>query len=92
MKATLLAGTGVFALVACVQTTLAPGANKVIVTRNPGDVANCKAVGNIDGKSISGFDVLAQMQNQAVGLGGNRVLETSDGTVPSGVVYRCPAP
>jgi len=92
MRATLLAGIGVFALLACVQTTLAPGANKVVVTRNPGDVANCKAVGNIDGRSASGVDVLAQMQNQAVGLGGNRVLETSDGTVPSGVVYNCAMP
>jgi hypothetical protein len=69
---------------------LAPGADQVRITRNAADVEGCTPVGNID-RTDPNSDVHGQMQNQAVGLGGNVVFETSPilahgGT---GVVYRC---
>lgn len=70
---------------------LAPGADQVRITKNPADVASCAPVGNIDSR-IEGLpsQIQAQMQNQAVGLGGNVVLQTSaQGTGLSGVIYRC---
>jgi len=75
---------------------LAPGAEQVKLTRNAGEVANCKAVGNLS--NVNGGNVTDAGQriakNQAVGLGGNTILDTStafeesQGTV-EGVVYRC---
>jgi len=77
------------ALTAC-AVPLAPGADQVRITRNAADVAVCTPVGNID-RIDPRSDADAQMRNQAVGLGGNVVLDTTPlfyGS-PTGVVYRC---
>lgn len=69
----------------------APGAEQVKITRNPADVAPCRAVGNLD-SHIEGntAQIAAQMQNQAVGVGGKAVLDTSVlGTTTTGVIYHC---
>jgi hypothetical protein len=63
-----------------------PGADKVKVTSSPGDVAACTAVGNI---KVAG---LADLRNQAVGLGGNTAFVTvnrPNGQI-EGIAYRCP--
>jgi hypothetical protein len=73
---------------------LAPGADQVKITRNAADVAACTAVGNIDSR-MTGIpsQIPPQMQNQAIGLGGNVVLDTSVvGTTTTGVIYRCERP
>ena len=91
----LVFGCGVLAgVTACVA--LAPGAEKVRITKAAADVSNCTAVGNIrvptnaDGSVNVGAD--REFRNQAVGLGANTAFET-EGTlsVPlEGVAYRCP--
>lgn len=90
----LLPAPSAIVTISCVQVPpLAPGASQVAITRNPADVAGCKAVGNIDGKDIElalDVPVAPQMQNQAIGLGGNRVLDTTVRAPPTGVVYNCP--
>jgi hypothetical protein len=73
---------------------MAPGSEKVIISRNSADVANCKALGNFDlSEAVAGT---ASARNHADGLGGDTVLDTTPtsiyGTaVPfrTGVVYRC---
>jgi hypothetical protein len=79
-------------LAACVS--LAPGADKVHVTSNRADVANCSAVGNIKvGHDAQGqVDIAnadAEMRNQTIGLGGNTAFVTSD-LLGEGIAYRCP--
>jgi hypothetical protein len=74
---------------ACVNPIiLAPGADQVRLTKNPGDVANCAPSGNIrqEYPDIDGF------RNRVVGLGGNAALVTegSLGFPLVAVVYRCP--
>ena len=80
-------------LVGCAGTVpLAPGADQVKITKNPSGVTSCTALGNIDGNLIGATpdQFHAQMRNQAVGLGGNVVLDTTAaGTGVSGVIYRC---
>ena len=75
---------------------LAPGAEHVKVTKNAGDVANCQAVGNLS--NVNGGNVTDAGQriarNQAIGLGGNTIFDTSNTFqesqgVVEGVVYRC---
>jgi hypothetical protein len=75
---------------------LAPGAEQVKVTKNAGEVANCKAVGNLS--NVNGGNVTDAGQriarNQAIGLGGNTIFDTSNAFqesqgVVEGVVYRC---
>ena len=85
----LLLGTG------CV--TLAPGANQVKVTKNPQDVAACKAVGNIQvpttaGGTVDMANAANQFRNQVVGLGGNTGLVTAGlvGVPSQGIAYQCP--
>jgi hypothetical protein len=81
---------------ACATTTLAPGAEKVRLTRNAADVSSCSAVGNItparDAKGDT-FSTPADFENQAIGAGGNTVLVTKQymGALLEGVIYRCPA-
>ena len=80
---------------ACVA--LAPGADKVRITKKASDVSTCTAVGNIN---VSGgvqgpsqvVDASTELRNQAVGLGGNVVFVTlaTLGVPAEGVVYRCP--
>ncbi len=82
-------------LAACV--TLAPGADKVRITKVPSDVSNCTAVGNIkvprgaDG-NVDIANAEAEFRNQTVGLGGNTAFETAAplGVPVEGVAYRCP--
>jgi hypothetical protein len=84
-------GMSLFGCIFPQPVPLAPGADQVTITRNAADVASCTAVGNIDSR-MAGIpsQIPPQMQNQAVGLGGNVVLDTSViGTTATGVIYRC---
>jgi hypothetical protein len=81
-------------------TPLAPGASQVRLTRNSADVSTCSAVGNIDGSHVRRgmyADVtkdqiaIPQLQNQAIGLGGNTIFDTSNAYVLSGIIFRCAA-
>jgi Domain of unknown function (DUF4156) len=80
---------------ACVS--LAPGADKVRITKNASDVSMCTAVGNVNASGgVQGpseiVDASTEFRNQAVGLGGNVVFVTlaTLGVPAEGVVYRCP--
>jgi hypothetical protein len=82
-------------LVSCVS--LAPGADKVRLTKTASDVSSCKAVGNVNVPRDSKGEVdianaSTEFRNQVVGLGGNTGLVTSAALgVPSeGVAYVCP--
>jgi hypothetical protein len=97
MSARRLTGTtGVVALLtACVS--LAPGADKVQITRNPSDVAKCSAVGNVrvpieSQGQLDIADADTRFRNQVIGLGGNTAFVTSSslGIPVQGVAYRCP--
>jgi hypothetical protein len=75
---------------------LAPGAEQVKVTRIAGEVANCQAVGNLGGVNGGNLTDAGQRiaRNQAIGLGGNTIFDTSSALqesqgVVEGVVYRC---
>jgi len=72
---------------------LAPGAENVKITRNAMDVANCRAVGNLDHVKVDIFTDAPQrmVRNQAIGLGGDTVFDTSSplATEVTGIVYRC---
>ena len=71
---------------------LAPGAGQVKLTTSSDDVKTCTAVGNIDGRIQAGNlqAVYDQMKNQAVGAGGNTVLNTTAiNTGWTGIIYRC---
>jgi hypothetical protein len=83
------------ALSACVA--LAPGADKIRVTKNAADVASCSAVGNINVPrdaqgQIDTANAGTQFRNQTVGLGGNTAFVTSSpwGVPAEGIAYRCP--
>jgi hypothetical protein len=79
---------------ACVSTPLAPGAERVRVTRVAADVSSCKALGNIDlDAAAAGID---NAKNHAIGLGGDTVLDTTPTSIygtttllKTGVIYRC---
>jgi hypothetical protein len=75
----------------CVTVARAPGAEKVKITKEAGDVASCKAVGNVKSPLI-GYDATnATLQNQALGLGGNTVFVTGAAAESvAGVAYSCP--
>jgi len=76
---------------ACVTVTLAPGAEKVKITKNAGDVASCKVVGNVNSRPLGLKATNATLQNQALGLGGNTVFVTGANAVSvAGVAYICP--
>jgi len=73
----------------CISTPQAPGAEQVKITRNTADVAGCTAKGNIN------LTAGGEPRNQAVGLGGNVVFDTTPaldaalGNWSTGIVYRC---
>jgi hypothetical protein len=76
--------------------TLAPGADQVKMTKNPQDVASCKAVGNVKVPTTAEGNVdLAnaerQFRNEVVGLGGNTGLVTYGpvGAPSTGIAYHC---
>ena len=75
----------------CATVALAPGAERVRITNNAADVASCKAVGNVKALSVSPFEGVATIQNQAVGLGANMIFVTvyTSGS-EEGVAYNCP--
>lgn len=82
-------------LAACVS--LAPGADKVRITKDPSDISKCTAVGNVKvpENSQGNVDIAnagAEFRNQIVGLGGNTGFVTYGPLkVPvEGVAYRCP--
>jgi hypothetical protein len=76
----------------CISVALAPGAEQVRTTQNPADVASCKAVGNVDGTEGNPQpmpqNVLRQIQNKTIGLGGNVVFLTTP-LANQGVAYHC---
>lgn len=82
-------------LTACVS--LAPGADKVRLTKNAADVSSCNAVGNVkvpvtSNGTVDIANASTQFRNQVIGLGGNIGFVTYGPLdVPSeGVAYRCP--
>jgi hypothetical protein len=68
-----------------------PGAENVIMTHKEADVASCTPVGNVVGLTDTNYvrDERREMQNQAVGLGGDTLLLTRDRDPPKGTAYRC---
>jgi hypothetical protein len=75
----------------CVTVALAPGAEKVKITKNASDVASCKAVGNVKSPMVGYDGINATLQNQALGLGGNTVFVTGPAAESvAGVAYSCP--
>jgi hypothetical protein len=82
-------------LPACVS--LAPGADKVRLTKTVSDVSACTTVGNLNvprgpngGVDLSNAEV--QFRNQVIGLGGNTgfITRTQMGIPAEGIAYRCP--
>jgi hypothetical protein len=87
-------------LIACGITgcvSLAPGADKVLVTRDASAVAACTAVGNVQvpvdvNRQVDIANASTLFRNRVVALGGNAGFVT-DGPVNipvAGVAYRCP--
>ena len=68
-----------------------PGAENVTMTHKEADVASCTVLGNVDGLTETNYvrDERREMQNQAVGLGGDTILLTHDRDPPKGTAYRC---
>ena len=87
-------------LVACGMTgcvSLAPGADKVLVTRDASAVVKCTAVGNVRvqvdvNRQVDTANASTVFRNRVVALGGNTGLVTdgSVGVPVEGVAYRCP--
>jgi hypothetical protein len=83
----------VLTLAAC--GTLAPGADRVIVTRDPGQVADCVIVGTVssDASALAGDwngEGWYKLRNQASALHADRVLLTSSRLAPdAGTAYHC---
>jgi hypothetical protein len=82
---------------ACVAVTLAPGADKVRITKVASDVSSCTAVGNIKAErnpdgSVGGAQAELELRNQTIGFGGNTVFVTTTtmGMPTDGIAYRCP--
>jgi hypothetical protein len=87
----------IFVIVLSACVSLAPGADKVRITKNASDVSACSAVGNIhlprDAKgNVDIYNADTEFRNQTVGLGGNTAFVTQSGVfVPvEGIAYRCP--
>ena len=75
----------------CVTVALAPGAEKVTISKNASDFASCKAVGNVKAPLMGPEGTNATLQNQALGLGGNTIFVTGAvGNFVAGVAYSCP--
>jgi hypothetical protein len=75
----------------CVTIALAPGAEKVKITKSASDVASCKAVGNVVSRPMGPEATNADLQNKTFGLGGNTIFVTgATGDSVEGVAYTCP--
>ena len=82
------------------QMNLAPGADKVRITKNPADVSGCMPVGTVDSRPE--LDSETYMRNHTVGHNGDTLLITYDpadqtgrlanGLIQTGVEYRCAKP
>ncbi len=80
-----------FIMSGCITVAVAPGAEKVKITTNAGDVASCKAVGNVTSRPMGAAATNADLQNKTFGLGGNAVFITATvGDLVEGVAYTCP--
>ncbi len=94
MCGSLLAIACSVAVTGCVTTVSAPGASRVRLTKDPGEVAGCTAVGNIQPfPQSSASAAMIQFRNRVVGFGGNTGLITRyvlDDPI-EGIAYRCPA-
>ena len=97
MKMTLcacLVGAGMALGSGCANTPLAPGADKVKITRSADDVVSCKPVGNIHLDCDNTINVGTEpiVRNRAIGLGANTVFVTGGtlGAICGGVAYSCP--
>jgi hypothetical protein len=96
----IVAVLGALVLAACTTVPLAPGAEQVKITNNPSDVVGCTAVGNLDHlepPSAGSDNNDHSARNQAIGLGGNTIFDTSPRApiklgITTGVVYRCGGP
>jgi hypothetical protein len=102
--AALLVVVALGALAGCVvpgQMMLAPGADKIRITKNPSDVSGCLAVGTVDSRPE--LDSEVYMRNHTVGHNGDTLLITYDpsdhqgkglanGVIETGVEYRCARP
>ena len=82
--------------VGCETINPAPGADKIKITRNPSDVAKCKAVGNITvpkdvNGAVNGWTAATEFRNRTVGFGGNTGFVTvgSEGVPEEGIAYHC---
>jgi len=93
------AAAALLAVLLCVAcASLVPGAEKVFVTKNPADVAGCKALGMVKSDTRGGLfgdvsgDASIEIRNEVVGLGGN-TLFVSTGTggfhKEAGMAYSC---
>ena len=93
----LFSATVVYAAFLSGCVSLAPGADKVRLTKNEADLWGCSALGNIElpgyaEGQITGANADAEFRNQAVSVGGNAALVTYApfGSPIKGVAYRCP--
>ncbi len=70
-----------------------PGAENVTLTHKEADVASCTPLGTVVGLTDTNYvrDQRREMQNQAVELGGDTLLLTTDRDPPKGTAYRCKA-
>lgn len=88
-------GFVVLGLAAC--ATLAPGAEKVLVTEKAADVAGCNVVGEVvaDRPVTSVADMNNKLRNAALAIGGNVVFKTSGSLwinlAWKGIAYQCGA-
>jgi len=72
---------GLFLVGCAVSLPLAPGAEKIEITRNADDLKSCKPVGNIQVEEGSVYYDAAR--NQGLGLGGDTIFDAT----PRGIVF-----
>lgn len=93
MKMSFVAIVAALALTGC--TSVAPGAEKIVLTRNPKDVANCKVIGPVqtpmrnDVGLGGGAQADKAMKNAGFAAGGDTVFVTSSFAAFTGVAYNC---
>jgi len=75
--------------------SLAPEAEKIKVTSNGADIANCKILGSVKSEPpyVGPNDGVNQLRNNAAALGADTLLLTSSGAIrgQTGMAYRCAA-
>lgn len=88
------------ALAGCVSTQ--PGAEKIVMTINPAQVAGCKLLGQVNVNQVNWFgpgqmqsDAATDLRNRALKMGGTHVLTAGASPVmqaavlQTGDVYKC---